>query len=183
MNLDDEGLRLRFGDDFRRVYAEYNGPETVLSEAATSHTVFGIERHGLGYGQPISHPLARARWNDPSYMGEYQDTTEMSRARRFVDDVLRLVRSHGNCFVQALNLASFQKCYVVGESFREGPCAATLKITEKLKHIIHLDQRNELLGEEGPGLDGFLEDLLFTLIVDLKHYLLSKRARAWPIDL
>jgi uroporphyrinogen-III decarboxylase len=76
LNLDDEGLRLRFGDDFRRVYAEYNGPEFVLSEAATSRTVFGIERHGLGYGQPISHPLADATlkethdypWPDPAWM-------------------------------------------------------------------------------------------------------------------
>lgn len=76
LNLDDEGLRLRFGDDFRRVYAEYNGPEFVLSEAATSRTVFGIERHGLGYGQPISHPLADASlkeihdypWPDPAWM-------------------------------------------------------------------------------------------------------------------
>ncbi len=76
LNLDDEGLRLRFGDDFRRVYAEYNGPEFVLSEAATSRTVFGVERHGLGYGQPMSHPLADASlkeihdypWPDPAWM-------------------------------------------------------------------------------------------------------------------
>ncbi len=76
LDLDDEGLRLRFGDDFRRVYAEYNGPEFVLSEAATSRTVFGIERHGLGYGQPINHPLADASikdihdypWPDPAWM-------------------------------------------------------------------------------------------------------------------
>ncbi len=76
LNLDDEGLRLRFGDDFRRVYAEYNGPEFVLSEDATSRTVFGIERHGLGYGQPMNHPLAEASlkeihdypWPDPALM-------------------------------------------------------------------------------------------------------------------
>jgi hypothetical protein len=76
LNLDDEGLLLRFGDDFRRVYAEYSGPEFVLSEAATSRTVFGIERHGLGYGQPINHPLADASlkeihdypWPDPAWM-------------------------------------------------------------------------------------------------------------------
>ncbi|MBW8042366.1 MAG: hypothetical protein FVQ85_20545 [Planctomycetes bacterium] len=76
LNLDDEGLRLRFGDDFRRVYAEYNGPEFVLSEAAISRTVFGVERRGLGYGQPINHPLAEASlkeihdypWPDPAWM-------------------------------------------------------------------------------------------------------------------
>jgi len=60
LQLDDEGLRVRFGDDFRRVFAEYAGPEFPLSESATSRTVFGIERQGLGYGQPMSHPLAPA---------------------------------------------------------------------------------------------------------------------------
>lgn len=76
LGLDDEGLRLRFGDDFRRVYAEYNGPDFVLSEGSTSRTVFGVERRGLGYGQPINHPLADASlkdiheypWPDPAWM-------------------------------------------------------------------------------------------------------------------
>jgi uroporphyrinogen decarboxylase len=76
LNLDDEDLRLRFGDDFRRVYAKYNGPEFVLSEAAAYRTVFGVERRGLGYGQPINHPLADASlkevhdypWPDPAWM-------------------------------------------------------------------------------------------------------------------
>ncbi len=76
LGLDDEGLRLRFGDDFRRVFAEYAGPELPVSEGATYRTVFGIERHGLGYGQPLSHPLANATlkevhdypWPEPVWM-------------------------------------------------------------------------------------------------------------------
>ena len=76
LGLDDEGLRVRFGDDFRRVFAEYAGPELPLSEDATYRTVFGIERHGMGYGQPLSHPLAEATvetvhgygWPDPAWM-------------------------------------------------------------------------------------------------------------------
>ncbi|MHC4479302.1 MAG: uroporphyrinogen decarboxylase family protein [Planctomycetota bacterium] len=76
LSLDDESLRVRFGDDFRRVMAEYAGPEFALSDGATSRTVFGIERHGLGYGQPMSHPLADAAisdvheyaWPDPEWM-------------------------------------------------------------------------------------------------------------------
>lgn len=92
LGLDDEGLRRRFGDDFRRVHARYVGPEVELSPWVTSRTVFGIERRGLGYGQPTSHPLAHAslseihdypwpdpNWTDPStvadqaraYGGEY----------------------------------------------------------------------------------------------------------------
>jgi len=76
LGLDDEGLRRRFGDDFRRVYAQYVGPEFPLSPGIKSRTVFGIERSGIGYGQPINHPLANASmtevhkypWPDPAWM-------------------------------------------------------------------------------------------------------------------
>ena len=77
LSLDDEGLRLRFRDDFRRVFAEYAGPDFPLEhKQATYRTVFGIERIGYGYGQPTSHPLADATikqvheysWPDPSWM-------------------------------------------------------------------------------------------------------------------
>jgi len=61
LQLDDEALRVRLGDDFRRVHARYAGPEFSLEYPdALSRTVFGIERRGLGYGQPINHPLADA---------------------------------------------------------------------------------------------------------------------------
>jgi uroporphyrinogen decarboxylase len=66
LNVDEEGLRRRFGDDFRRVYSRYSGPQVV----STSQTVggpeitwvspFGVARTGIGYGQPLSHPLAGA---------------------------------------------------------------------------------------------------------------------------
>jgi len=76
LELDDEGLRIRFADDFRRVFAKYAGPVFPLSEGATYRTVFGIERHGMGYGQPLNHPLANATlaevhdyaWPDPAWM-------------------------------------------------------------------------------------------------------------------
>ena len=77
LNLDDEGLSLRFRDDFRRVFAEYSGPDFPLQhEGATCRTAFGIEREGYGYGQPLTHPLAKATledveaylWPDPAWM-------------------------------------------------------------------------------------------------------------------
>ena len=76
LGLDDEGLRLRFGDDFRRVWARYAGPDFPLSARATCRTPFGVERHGVGYGQPLNHPLAGASlsqihdypWPDPAWM-------------------------------------------------------------------------------------------------------------------
>jgi len=74
--LDDEALRVRFGDDFRRVWARYAGPVIPLSPNATSRTPFGVERHGMGYGMPLSHPLAHATlsdveayaWPDPTWL-------------------------------------------------------------------------------------------------------------------
>jgi len=75
LNLDDEGLRRRLGDDFRRVYARYVGPEFELSPGVSCRTPFGIEHAGVGYGQPTSHPLADASlkevhdysWPDPCW--------------------------------------------------------------------------------------------------------------------
>jgi uroporphyrinogen decarboxylase len=76
LDLDDEGLCVRFGDDFRRVWARYVGPAFPLSPGAVSRSVFGVERWGIGYGQPMTHPLAGATlarvhehpWPDPAWM-------------------------------------------------------------------------------------------------------------------
>jgi len=64
LDVDDEALRKRFRDDFRRVYGRYAGPEFALSEGAKSRTVFGVERQGIGWGQPVNHPLAGASLAD-----------------------------------------------------------------------------------------------------------------------
>jgi hypothetical protein len=89
LDLDDEGLRRRFRDDFRRVFAKYRGPEAPLSEGATHRTVFGVERHGLGYGHPMSHPLENATlsevhdytWPDPEWMDVSQIKREAESCR------------------------------------------------------------------------------------------------------
>ena len=80
---DDESLSLHLGDDFRRVYARYAGPDRRAPAAclthseATSRTPFGIEWRGYGYGQPLGHSLAGARtpaeieeytWPNPDWM-------------------------------------------------------------------------------------------------------------------
>ena len=65
LGLDDEQLRVRFGDDFRRVFARYAGPEVILLPNATSCTPFGstADRFGLGYNRCHirwrAQPLAR----------------------------------------------------------------------------------------------------------------------------
>jgi uroporphyrinogen decarboxylase len=77
LGLDDEGLRRRLGDDFRRVYARYAGPDLSLSPGATWRSPFGVQRIGFGYGQPLTHPLEDVRtvrgvldyeWPDPDWM-------------------------------------------------------------------------------------------------------------------
>lgn len=70
LGLDNnEAVYKRFGDDFRRVYAKFNGPDefslaNALPEGATSRSPFGIARHGYGCGQPLSHPLKDASLKD-----------------------------------------------------------------------------------------------------------------------
>lgn len=93
LNLPDtESVFVRFGDDFRRVFTRYTGPDTPLSTGATSRTIFGIERAGHGYGQPLDHPLANASlsqihdypWPAPSWQ-------DISRVR---DDALAWNRQY-----------------------------------------------------------------------------------------
>ena len=88
LGLDDEGLRRRFGDDFRRVYGVWRGPELPLMEGATWQSPFGVQRTGIGYGQPLSHPLAEAQsvddvqafpWPDPSWVDVSRVKAEADR--------------------------------------------------------------------------------------------------------
>jgi len=90
LGLDDEGLRQRLGDDFRRVFARYAGPDLGLSPGATWKSPFGIERTGIGYGQPLTHPLIDAKtvrdildyqWPDPAWMDVSHVKAEAERWR------------------------------------------------------------------------------------------------------
>ncbi len=61
---DEEALRKRLGDDFRRVFASYNVPDVPLPDGVMSRTIFGVDRLGYEYGQPASHPLDEATLDD-----------------------------------------------------------------------------------------------------------------------
>ncbi len=80
---DDESLLAYLGDDFRRVFSRYAGPDYAhpikcLKHAnATYRTPFGVERYGYGYGMPLEMPLKEAKtvaeveaypWPDPDWM-------------------------------------------------------------------------------------------------------------------
>lgn len=77
----DEALFEYFGDDFRRVYTTYIGPDEHapdqnLPDGADYKSPFGVPRHGYGYGQPMYHPLENASleevmaypWPDPHWL-------------------------------------------------------------------------------------------------------------------
>jgi uroporphyrinogen decarboxylase len=59
------------------VCARYRWPDPELSPSSTWKSPFEVERTGLGYGQPLSHPLKDAKtvrdvldypWPDPRWM-------------------------------------------------------------------------------------------------------------------
>ena len=60
LGLDDEPLRERLGDDFRRISAGYNLPDVEMLPGATYCSPFGVQRRGIGYGMPMTHPLKGA---------------------------------------------------------------------------------------------------------------------------
>ena len=117
LQLDDEALRVRFGDDFRRVFAGYAGPEFRLSESATYRTVFGIERHGMGYGQPLTHPLANATvrevheypWPDPAWMDVSNIKAE---AKTYQDEYAILGGDWSPFFHDLIDLLGMENMYV-----------------------------------------------------------------------
>lgn len=53
LNLNDDQLAIRFGDDFRRITAPYLSDHDGVSP-------FGIYRDGVGYGIAVNHPLKEA---------------------------------------------------------------------------------------------------------------------------
>ncbi len=115
--LDDEGLRRRFGDDFRRVLPEYRMPDKPLSPGATCRTVFGVERTGIGYGQPLSHPLAEATlrdlheypWPDPSCV----DVSHVrQQAQQWVDHYAILGGDWSPFWHDAIDLVGMENLYV-----------------------------------------------------------------------
>ena len=134
LNLDEEGLRLRFGDDFRRVYAKYVGPEYAISDQATYRTVFGIERHGMGYGQPLSHPLAEATikevheypWPDPEWMDVSRIKTD---AEAWRGEYAILGGDWSPFWHDAIDLVGMERLYVL-------MCEAPELVDTLVKHIV-----------------------------------------------
>lgn len=75
-SLEDEALSLLLHDDFRKVSSAYVGPAPRASGFGGITSLFGIRRSGIGYGQPLNHPLADATladlenyaWPEPDWL-------------------------------------------------------------------------------------------------------------------
>ena len=57
-SVNEEVLMQKLHIDFRRVFQEYTGPELPTLEDGRFINYWGIERGGIEYGQPLSHPAA-----------------------------------------------------------------------------------------------------------------------------
>ena len=136
LGLDDEELRIRLGDDFRRVAARYAGPDLGLSPGATWKSPFGIERQGIGYGQPLSHPLARAAsvrdiqeypWPDPDWM----DVSHVSEeARRWASQYAILGGDWSPFWHDALDFVGMDRLYFLMYDHPEAAELLFRKITD-----------------------------------------------------
>ncbi len=114
---DEEALRRRVGDDFRRVTSRWAGPTPELSPGATWISPFGVERTGLFYGEPTSHPLAGASkpadldrwaWPDP----EWADVSGIeAQAAAFERTYAILGGEWSPFFHDAIDLVGMEKLY------------------------------------------------------------------------
>jgi uroporphyrinogen decarboxylase len=117
LNLDDESLRIRFHDDFRRVTAVYKGPSDITKEDATCITPFMIERRGVGYGISLSHPLANAGLDEihnyPWPKAEWNDISNIrAEAERYYQDYAILGGDWSAFFHDAIDLLGMENFFI-----------------------------------------------------------------------
>ena len=116
LDLDDQSLRIRFHDDFRRVKAVYNGPTEFTRQDATYITPFGIERHGMGYGQPYSHPLANASFKEiesyPWPIAEWNDISAIRKEAEKYSDYAILGGDWSPFWHDAIDLLGMENLFI-----------------------------------------------------------------------
>ena len=187
----DDELSIRFGDDFRRVYSVYRGPEHELHEGATWCSPFGIERAGIGYGQPTTHPLAGATsvrdieaysWPSPDWIDV---STIGSQAAPYKDTYAILGGEWSPFWHDAIDLVGHENLYYMMYDYP----AAVSALFENITDYYYEGTRrsfeeagdaidiffigNDLGGQTGPllGLELFREFVLPSLkrLIDLGH--------------
>ena len=190
LNLDDEGLRLRFKDDFRRVFAVYDGPDADLSGDNTWESPFGVQRRGLGYGQPTAHPLGGADiktveafpWPDPNRMSV---STVREQAAPFADEYAILGGDWSPFWHDVIDLVGHEELYymmydspevlqAVFERVTDYYVGVSTNMFEEASDLIDIFFiGNDLGAQTGPllGVEHFRQFLApsFRRLIDLGH--------------
>jgi uroporphyrinogen decarboxylase len=192
LHTDEEGVRRRFGDDFRRVFGVYNEPGYHLSERATWKSPFQVERIGIGYGQPLSHPLKDATtvkevldypWPHPDWV----DVSNIKKeADRYHDEFAILGGDWSPFWHDAVDLMGMEELYV---KMYEYPEVVHAVIDQIVRYYYRVSENifeaagdsidiffigNDFGGQTGPllGRELFEEFLLPPLrrLIDLGHH-------------
>lgn len=192
LGLNDEQLLLRFGDDFRRVYSQRKIPLVQLPEGITWESPFGVQRTGIGYGQPTSHPLCHIEtlaeaeaypWPDPDMMDVSSIREQALKYRGeyailggewspFWHDVIDLVEYENLCYLMYdhPDIVSF-----LFERVTDFYCEVNRKTFEAAGDLIDIFFfGNDLGSQTGPllGKELFAKFLLpsFSRLIDLGHH-------------
>lgn len=188
---DEEGVRRRFGDDFRRVFGIYKEPGYHLSEGVTWKSPFQVERIGIGHGQPLSHPLKDATtvkevldypWPDPDWVGVSNIKKD---ADRYQGEFAILGGDWSPYWHDAVDLMGMEELYI---KMYEYPDVVHALIDQIVKYYYRVSVNifevagdsidiffigNDFGGQTGPllGLELFEEFLLPPLrsLIDLGH--------------
>ncbi len=191
LSLNDEELRIRFGDDFRRVFSSYRGPIHDKADNVTWESPFGVQRTGIGYGQPTTHPLKDAEtidqvesypWPDPGWA----DISNVRKdAEKWEGEYAVLGGEWSPVWHDVIDLVGHEQLYYMMYDYPE----VALKIFEKVTdYYMEVSSRtfreasdlidiyfigNDLGGQNGPllGLDLFKQFVMPSLqrLFDLGH--------------
>jgi uroporphyrinogen decarboxylase len=147
---DDEALSIYIGDDFRRVFATYIGPEehspavSLRYPDATYRTPFGVERHGYGYGMPLNRPLRHAdsvsdihdfAWPDP----KWQDVSRIREDILQYDGQYAILGGDWSPFWHdALDLLTFEK---LSYMFYDNPEMVDTLLTHLVDYYLGVSRR------------------------------------------
>jgi uroporphyrinogen decarboxylase len=155
LNLDDENLRLRFHDDFRYVFSHLNLPKSYIKPDIAYTTLFGIDRQGMGYGQPISHPLAEADikqihdyiWPDPAW---FDPSNVRSDALKYKKNYAILGGVWSPFFHDAIDLLGMENLFIKMYSQPE-------IVDAVLQHIVdfYIASNQKIFDEAGDSMDIF----------------------------
>ncbi|MDC7233349.1 MAG: uroporphyrinogen decarboxylase family protein [Spirochaetales bacterium] len=191
LDMDEEGVRRFVKDDFRVVRGRFTGSQENLAEGATWRSPFGVERKGIGFGMPLSHPLQDV--TTPEELEAYNwPSTDLIDCSLLRDDISRYEGEYAILggewspfWHDAIDLVGHEELYFLMFDYPETARLLFEKITDyyvensrlffeeagDLTDIFFIG--NDLGSQSGPlmGINQFREFLLPSIkrLVDLGH--------------